>query len=132
MADDNVALLQQMMAAAGTTDWAAVESLLSDDFVIVEPPGLPYGGAHHGVAGFQHMVEVFQQTWDDLDIEVVMLAGVGDTVILKVMLHAVAAATGRHIDASVAEFFTIRDGRIAGSEVFYADLAEVLAALSSR
>jgi ketosteroid isomerase-like protein len=130
--DDNVVLLQQMMAATGTNDWAAVESLLCDDFVIVEPPGLPYGGSHRGAAGFRHMVELFQQTWADLDIEVVMLAGVSDVVILKVRLKAVAAATGRRVDASVAEFFTIRDGRIAASEVFYADLAEVLAALSSQ
>lgn len=132
MADDNVVLLQQMMAATGANDWAAVESLLCDDFVIVEPPGLPYGGAHHGAAGFRHMVEVFQEAWDDLHIEVVLLAGVGDVVILKVRLKAVAAATGRRVDASVAEFFTIRDGRIAASEVFYADLAAVLAALSPQ
>lgn len=120
MADDNVVLLQQMMAATGANDWAAVESLLCDDFVIVEPPGLPYGGAHHGAAGFRHMVEVFQEAWDDLHIEIVLLAGVGDVVILKVRLKA------------VAEFFTIRDGRIAASEVFYADLAAVLVALSPQ
>lgn len=132
MADDNVAVLQQMMAAAGSNDWAAVDTLLCDDFVIVEPPGLPYGGAHHGVAGFRHMVEVFQQTWSDLDIDVVMLAGVGDVVILKVRMKAVAASTGRPVDASVAEFFTIRDGRIAASEVFYADVAAVIAALAPQ
>jgi ketosteroid isomerase-like protein len=130
MDNPNVALLQRMMAAVGADDWEAVGDCLTDDFVIVEPPLLPYSGAHHGVAGFRHMVDSFRSTWADMDIDVNLVGALDDTVIFKVVLRATSTATGHRVEAAVAEFFTVRDGRIAASEVYYRDLAAVVALIT--
>ena len=105
MDNTNVALLQRMMAGVGANDWEAVGACLTDDFVIVEPPLLPYSGVHHGTAGFRRMVESFHDTWADMDIDVRLMGAIDDIVVLKVVLRATSTATGRRVEAAVAEFF---------------------------
>jgi ketosteroid isomerase-like protein len=132
MSQSNMPLLEALLTAGAASDWDAVTACVGPDFVIVEPDELPYGGEHHGPAGFRNMIELYQSTWVDPQFDMQVLGEIGSTLIMKGVLRAEAASTGRRVEASVAEFFTVRDGRIVASEVFYRDLASVLAAIGTE
>lgn len=123
-------LLERLLQAGAASDWDGVAGCVSDDFVIIEPDLLPYGGKHHGVAGFRNMIGIFQQTWVDPQFEILLMGEISDVVLMKGILRAHSTATGRYVEAPCAEFFTVRDAQLVSSEVFYANEALVVAALA--
>jgi ketosteroid isomerase-like protein len=130
MGQRNMPLLEDLLAAGAARDWDAVTGCVSSDFVIIEPDLLPYGGKHYGPAGFRKMIEIFQNTWKDLEFEIQVMGEIADSLIMKGLLKAHSTKTGRYVEASVAEFFTVANGKLVSSEVFYANEALVVAALT--
>jgi ketosteroid isomerase-like protein len=130
MDNNNMPLLEKLLQAGAASDWDAVASCVSDDFVIIEPDLLPYGGRHYGAAGFRNMIEIFQRTWADPQFEILLMGQIADVLLMKGILRAHSTATGRYVEAPCAEFFTVRDAELVSSEVFYANEALVVSALT--
>lgn len=130
MGRTNLGVLEKLLAAGGAGDWDTVTGCVSGDFTITEPDPLPYGGTHHGPAGFRQMIELYQQTWTDPQFAIQVMGEIGDTVVMKGVLSARSTATGRSVEAPVAEFFSVGGGLIVTSQVFYFDLAAVVAAVT--
>ncbi len=129
MSQDGVALVGHLLERVGEQRWEEIPRLLTDDYEIIEPDSLPYGGTHRGAAGYvalmQRIGELFHLQFD-LD----RLQPVGDdTVLLRMVVTFTARATGRSASLPVVELLTVRTGRIARSEVFLKDTAALLATL---
>lgn len=129
MSRHGITLVEQLLERVGEQRWEEIPPLLSDDYEIVEPDSLPYGGTHRGAAGYialiQRIGELFALRFD-LD----RLESVGDdTVLLRMVVTFTARSTGRSAALPVVELLTVRRGRIARSEIFLKDTAALLATL---
>ena len=59
-------VVKQMLDHSAHGRWHALENVLADDFTIVEPASLPYGGTHEGIAGY---VALMQQIGEIFELE---------------------------------------------------------------
>ena len=61
-------VIEQMLDHAANGRWEALEDVLDDRFVIVEPDSLPNGGSHYGVGGYvalmQRIGELFELAFE--------------------------------------------------------------------
>jgi hypothetical protein len=111
----NRQIVVDFYAAGVRGDLEAFVSYMSDDFVLYEPPFLPYGGAYHGK---QAMLEGFAKIGEYLDVsglEVDHLVADGEHVIG--ILRAPDRATGELV--LIAEESTLRRGKIVEMRVFF-------------
>ena len=111
----NRQIVVDFYAAGVRGDLEAFMSYLADDFVLYEPPFLPYGGTYRGK---QAMLEGFGKIGEYLDVsglEVDHLVADGEHVIG--ILRAPDRATGELV--LIAEESTLRDGRIVEMRVFF-------------
>jgi uncharacterized protein len=120
--DANIALVQQMEDSfvAGNMDY--VLSVLADDIVVHEAPGVPYPGDHRGREGFLNLAQAFNECWDvqtELDLE--LLPAGDDRVLALIRFDVIAKTTGKSLTLRMAEVHTIRDGKIADILVHYWD-----------
>jgi hypothetical protein len=111
-------------------DSEAMEALLAPDFVLRQADGLPYGGVYRGVEGWRQLLARFGETWSSLVPTVVTLVGEGPQFGVLVDIAITAKATGKALNTTIFEFWTMRDGRIAEIRPFYWDTAAVRALVS--
>jgi ketosteroid isomerase-like protein len=106
----------------GRTDDAC--RLLHDDFVVREPPGLPYSGEHHGADGF---LELMRQIGESMEVgfEAVEFVEGGDKVLTLLTCRFASRSSGESVVTKIIEVFTLRAGRISEMEVFYQDAAAI-------
>ena len=125
-------VVEQMLVHAANARWERLPEVLTDDFVIVEPASLPYGGEHHGIDGYVALMRRIDALFA-LQFEPQALHALdASTVLLRMQVTFTARATDRERRLSVLEFLSIRGGRVARSEGFIFDTAALLALLSSR
>lgn len=112
-------LVQQFLGAARSGDSAALGSLITDDFVWHLPgSGRIAGDAHGADAAIARLKTVIGAGVRPQVIDV--LEGDGHVAVLQ---HNVADADadGRQLDVVVVNLFTLRDGRVARQDTFFAD-----------
>jgi len=122
--------LDAFFAAFQAQDAAAMEALLAPDFVIHEADGLPYAGTYKGFAGWIDLLGRIGATWESLTPIIRHLFGDGTHFAVLMDLALTAKATGRSIETSVFELWTVEAGRIKEVRPFYWDtkaVAEVAA-----
>ncbi len=116
-------------AAANVGQFERVYDLLAPDAVLIEPESLPYAGRWEGLEAWRRFGTLFQSIWRPEVVGPVELFPNGDRVAARFVMRLASQATGRVVDMPLMEVFTVRDGRIAALEVFYADTAQMLDAL---
>lgn len=127
----NLRIVQDLYAAFGRGDIAAVLAGLSPDVTWVNPgpPDFPYFGTHRGAE--QVARNIFAFIGEHLDIQLMNPTGLfaaGDRVVVLLHMEAVARKTGRKVVQEVVHAWTLRDGRCVHFHD-YQDNAAVLAAL---
>jgi uncharacterized protein len=130
-AEKSVATVRQFMAAIGSERLNERRSLLHDDFVVHEAGGLPFSGDYHGSDGF---FELLNKMNDVLELTVgpVTTDPLGDdAVVARFRLTFISRASGKSVEMSLVEIYTVRDGRIAELDVYYKDPGAVAALLAT-
>jgi ketosteroid isomerase-like protein len=114
---DTKEIITRMYAAAAAGEMAVLRGLFAEDFVIEEPPWLPYGGTYHG---FEAFVGVFAEGMKVIDLPQLELRSltVEDDKAFGVV--EVPLVNG-HGSASIIEEWTVRDGLVAHGRVFWFD-----------
>jgi ketosteroid isomerase-like protein len=122
-------VVEEMLDHAANARWDRLAEVLTDDFVIVEPASLPYGGEHHGADGYvalmQHINGLFELEFEPEGIHALDAS----TVLLRMHVTFTGRATGHARRLPVVELLRTRDGRVARSEVFLFDTAALLSLL---
>jgi uncharacterized protein len=114
---DALRVVEQMLGHAFHGRWDALRDLLADDFVIAEPPSLPYGGEHHGVDGYIALMQRIGARFA-LRFDPPRLYALDDeTVLVRMHVHF------DQVRMPVLELMTVRDARVTRSEVFLFDAA---------
>jgi uncharacterized protein len=120
----------QMLGHAAAGRWNALRDVLDEQFTILEPASLPYGGAHHGVDGYVALMKRIVATFE-LGFEPHGLYALDEqTVLLHMDVTFTARGTGKHVTLPVLELLKVTGSRVRRSEVFISDTAALLATLT--
>lgn len=111
----------------------AMLEAFTEDFEIIEPPSLPYGGVHKGRDAWLKMQgtmrSLFQQkVW----IDHIWDLPEEDLIVLYSTMEWTANSTGRTVKFPAVELLRFRDGRIAQVELFLQDTKVILDTLKER
>ncbi|HWX97881.1 MAG TPA: nuclear transport factor 2 family protein [Solirubrobacteraceae bacterium] len=87
--------------------------------------GWPEQQVYEGVEGAKRFLEEWTAAWDDWELEVDELHDAGDRVVALLRQRGRSKATGMPVEMSLAQVWTIRDGRETRMDM-YSDRAEAL------
>jgi ketosteroid isomerase-like protein len=108
-------------------DWEGVEALLADDFTIVEPESLPYGGLWKGKDALQRLHPAVMQYFDDPAPVIKEVIGGKEWASVIVDFTVTSKKTGRRFTQTVSEVGRVADGKLAELQIHYFDTAEIAA-----
>jgi acetyl esterase len=123
---DRAAIARQFYAAALAGDWATVDSLITDDFTIIEAAALPFGGTYRGRQALQ---QLFAKVGSLLSMRGFDLRGIvshGEMVIS--IIELTVDSQGREAKLEIMEQMEFRGAQICVLRPFYFDAAAVHAA----
>lgn len=113
-----------MYAAVSRGDWAAVENFMAEDFVIHEPPSLPYGGEWRGKDALQRLYVHVMGYWTQPSVEWHELLGGEDNAVALLALSATSPA-GERQTFEIAEVTRFENGKMASMRIHYFDTAAI-------
>ena len=116
--DEKVAFIDELYASTGAGDWDKAASMLTDDFVASEAPGLPMAGDFKGKNGLK---DLYLKVFSLADI-----AGLSRTVTTTGGDYAVTILEIQYADSSIppseiCEVFKFRDGKCCMIKPYYFD-----------
>jgi ketosteroid isomerase-like protein len=119
--------LQQAVAVA---DLAAMRGFLADDFVLHEPPALPFGGDFLGAEGYLELVRQLQ-SYFELDVVSSKLTEARDDLLLcELVIRFKARETGESAEMSLVDLYHFdSNGKIYRVDGYYMD-PDMIAALA--
>ncbi|CAH0186014.1 nuclear transport factor 2 family protein [Roseomonas sp. CECT 9278] len=126
------AVLDAYYAALKAGDVAALRAVVADDVVVTyhgRPGLLPWTGVWRGFEAYRDFLGRVGAALEILEVTPAARIEHGDRVIVLLDGRWRARATGREVAARVVNIFTLRDGRVAGYEVFH-DTAALWEALT--
>jgi hypothetical protein len=129
---ENVQRIQELYAAFGRGDVPAILDQLTDDTVWYDPgpPEVPHAGRYRGREEVGHFFARVAETVELEEFTPTEFVAQGDRVVVLGSLRGQARETGRSYDNEWAMVWTLRDGKVAGMQI-YEDTARELAAHSA-
>lgn len=127
--DQMIQFVDDLYAATGVGDWDKAASMLTDDFVVTEAPGLPMEGEYRGKHALRDLYVKVMGLVDVVGLDRVETTAGKD--------HAVTILSFRFADPSLApaelcEMFRFRDGKCCEIKPFYFDTAVFRAAAEAK
>ena len=119
-------VVEEMLDHATHGRWQALDDVLDEEFVIVEPQSLPYGGTHYGVGGYVTLMQQIGALFELAFERQPLYPLDGSTVLVRMQVTFTARSTGRSVSLPVLELLEVAAGRVRRSEVFLADTAALL------
>ncbi len=117
----NASTLRAFYDAIFSNDWAAIGHLVTEDLVIYEADGLPYGGVYHGIDQLQSLFGAVVSHWDDLKINVIAVTSGDGYAIGLLQFEGRAKASGTSVSMPVTEVTQFKEGRICSIKPIYWD-----------
>jgi ketosteroid isomerase-like protein len=93
--------------------------------------GWPEQQVYAGPEGAQSFIDEWGGAWDDWELEVDALRDAGERVVALIRQRGRSKATGLPVDMSLAQVWTLRDGRQTRMDM-YSDRSEALEAAGLR
>jgi ketosteroid isomerase-like protein len=131
MSQENVEIMREMFALVNergvraATD--AFGDLLDPDFELEEASDLPDRESHSGRDAFIANIAKLEESFEELRIEPVEFVDLGDKLVVVVAIAGRGRAGGAPVETTIAQLWTLRDGK-AVSLRDYATKVEALEA----
>lgn len=109
----------------GAQDWDGVMALMTDDFKIVEPDSLPYGGLWEGKDALQRLYPAVVSNFDEFSPVIKEVIGGVEWAAVIVDLTLISKKTGRRFTQTVSEVGRVENGKLAELQIHYFDTAEI-------
>jgi ketosteroid isomerase-like protein len=129
-ADDAQATVGKFMRAIVEERFDDARSLLHDEFVTYEAGGVPYSGEYRGPQAFFELLAKMNEGLEFVLGPQPQYLLAGDTVGVRSRVRFTARASGKNVDMSLVEIYTVRDGLIVELDVYYKDPSAVAALLA--
>jgi ketosteroid isomerase-like protein len=125
----NLQLVQALFDATGKGDWAAAESMLTDDFFVTEAGTLPFAGTYRGRGALQELFQIVMNAAGVTGLDVQQITAGGDWVVALIEMTLGGPPTAR---VALAETFRVRDGKVCEIRPYYFDSRPITAAVEAR
>ncbi len=125
---DNVAIVREWYDLVMAGDLEAAAAMMADDFVLHEPPGLPYGGEYHGPEGFLEVMQRITALFEPSLAKPLEILDATNPVVILLRGRFRSHATGEVVEMDVVELYYVRVGKIAELDGYYKDPAAIVAA----
>lgn len=109
----------------GAQDWDGVMALMTDDFKVVEPDSLPYGGLWEGKDALQRLYPAVVSNFDEFSPVIKEVIGGVEWAAVIVDLTLISKKTGRRFTQTVSEVGRVENGKLAELQIHYFDTAEI-------
>ena len=117
MSGENVRLARLWIEAINRREPGVVDRLVHPDYEL-HNPWTPGGGVHRGVDAVKSFGSEFFDQWEVYAVEEKQIIESGGTVVMLGQARAEGKASGVTLDGPIAYVHTVRDGRLARTEVF--------------
>lgn len=125
--EDAERLIDDLYAATGEGDWDKVATMVTDDLVISEAPGLPMAGTYTGKNALRDLfIKVFA-TLEVSSLDTIARTYGGEYAIAILRMNF---GEGQE-PAELTEMFRFRDGKVCEIKPYYFDPAPVMAAAAA-
>ena len=111
----------------GKGDWDGVYELLADDFTVVEPESLPYGGLWEGKDALQRLYPAVMAHFDDPAPVIKEVIGGKEWGAVIVDFTVTSKKTGRRFTQTVSEVGRVVEGKLVELQIHYFDTAALVA-----
>ncbi|MHA3795394.1 nuclear transport factor 2 family protein [Sphingomonas sp. YL-JM2C] len=124
----NLAKVNRAYAAIATND---VENFVKefDEYAILSPECLPYGGPFEGKEGLIRGMYATVDAWDDRSMEIETMLANDEMVVAVATFIGTGKPTGMHVRFPFHAVWRFRDGKLVSLQPIYGDTALVLEAL---
>ena len=120
-------ILETIYANMRQGDWDAVQAMLSDDFKVVEPESLPFGGIWEGKDALQRLFPAVMQCFENPAPVTKEVIGGVEWASCIVDFTVTSKKTGKRFTMTVSEVGRIQDRKLAELQIHYFDTAAMLA-----
>jgi hypothetical protein len=114
-----------MFARIEAGDWAGLAEITHEDYVIHEPPELPFGGDWRGRDALSRLYRHVWSYWDDVVVERLGIVSDETYFCLLLRMTMTSKLTGNRITQSMAEATRCAGGLMAENTIHYFSPAEV-------
>ncbi|WP_354698528.1 hypothetical protein DSM112329_04210 [Paraconexibacter sp. AEG42_29] len=123
----NTELAETMVAGMLEGNIEKLLGCMHPDVVVIEPSALPYGGEHHGHAGFGALLQQMSSRLE-LDVGAISVYDAPSGFAARMDATFKSRATGREVKTTVVEVDEVVDGLITRIDAYY-KAPELVAAL---
>jgi ketosteroid isomerase-like protein len=109
--------LNQMLASR-EVDLSLIERLWTPDCVLRPSGILPESAEMHGHDGIARFTENQMEAFDELQVEPLEYLDAGDRVVVPIRFGGKARYTGMDVRFEVVHVVTVRDGKVARTDMF--------------
>ena len=115
-----------LQAAVMEQNFEKIRGFIAEDFVMVEPDGLPYTGKFVGPEGFVDVVRKIRQ-WYEVDVVSSVISEAENNVLLcEFVFGFKSLRTGERVEMPVIDIFRYSsDGKLLRGDIYYQDAAKV-------
>lgn len=124
-----LATFEALQQALGAHDLEGIHDCLADDFVLHEPPALPFGGDFHGAEGYVELVRQIQSYFEVELLSSKMTEARDDLLLCELRIRFKSRQTGKSADMDLVDLYHFGvEGKINRMDAFYMD-PDLIAAL---
>ncbi len=118
-------LAHTMLGCIDAGDWAGVLAITHPDYVVHEPPELPFGGDWKGQDALTRLFPHVWSYWDNVVVNRLGILTDENYFCLQLRMTMTSKLTGNRISTSLAETTRCVDGLMAEYTIHYHDTALV-------
>ena len=114
--------------AVEAKDFDELRRHIADDFVMLEPEPLPYGGEWRGPEGFVALVQKLRESFGIDVVKSQISEAEGDLLVCEFTFGFTSLRTGERMEQAVIDLFRFdQDGKIARADIYYTDAVKLAA-----
>ncbi|MGU3498721.1 nuclear transport factor 2 family protein [Mycobacterium sp. C31M] len=125
MSAEDVSVVRTFVECVKAGDVEGALAVLADDVVTVESGSMPHAGTYTGKEGQRRLIGLLHNLFGHLELSDESFYDVGEFVVTRMTATFHSKDGGRQVSMPVAEFYWIEDGKIARSDVYYKDPAQL-------
>ena len=132
MSQENVEIVNRAYEAMNDREFSRMPEFLDPDVEFDLSRNILNPDVYRGYAGFERLVSVIEDVWDDFRFEVQELIDAGDRVVADVTVSGKGRGSGVAANMQVFNIWTLRYGKVLRLAGVYRTRAEAIEAVGLR
>jgi ketosteroid isomerase-like protein len=128
MSQENVEVVRTAYEAMNNREFSRTSEFLHPDVELDLSRNILNPEVYRGYDGFERLVSVVEDVWDNFRFEVLELVDAGDQVVAEITVSGTGRGSGVNTEMRIFNIWTLRRGKVVRFAGGYRDRAEALEA----